>query len=94
MGKWLKDIEPSDFRDWAIENPEGLAELWFDWGLRDLVNDRPWAKGAELEDFIGFYLLDKDILTELWHIGGVRDIIWEAEGDDFFGTEGFDKRYG
>lgn len=30
----------------------------------------------------------KEFMTEGW-----SDIIWDLEADDFFGTEGFDKRF-
>jgi hypothetical protein len=56
MGKWVRDITPRDFLEWANKHKE------------------------EFEDF--------------WHQSEMLELVEEAESEDFFGTEGFDKRFG
>ena len=52
-----------------------------------------YTRDPTLEDFLEWCKNDKDTAEEFFRDCILPDIL-ELEGDDYFGTEGFDKRFG
>lgn len=90
MSSRYNNINVEDFANWAHENIEEYYELYDDHLKETVVEEH---NDLDADQFLVY--CDKDIeeANELFQ-EYLFPIIEELEQDDYFGTEGFDRRFG
>lgn len=81
----MDDLNIEDFIAWANENEEDYQEF-FNTYLEDVLDDHT------PKSFLNWANDDIETAQEVFE-EVIYDIILDLEEDDYFGTEGFDKRF-
>lgn len=93
MSDWVRDITFKDFKEWVRDWPKDQVESLFKLALEK--TNLEWMGSIEgFSSFDDWIKNSSEDEADYFFSDEICPLIEELEGDDYFGTEGFMKRYG